>query len=200
MKILIAEDDIVSRQILAAILKKNGHEVVEVENGFQALEELQKKSAPRLAILDWMMPGLDGVGVCSRLQLAEVPDPPYLIILTALEDKKDIVRALRAGAHDYIIKPYAPNELLARVSVGCRVIELQKNLVQRIKDLQNALKEIRMLQGILPICMHCHKIRTDKESWQRLESYISEHSDAKFSHGICPECAKKYFKNSAPVK
>lgn len=193
MKILIAEDDHISRSILTGILPTWGYEVEAVSDGLQAFAQLTAPDAPKLAILDWLMPGLNGVDVCRQVRQLPTSEPPYLVLLTAMEQKNHIVSGLQAGANDYITKPYDPDELRARLAVGTRVIELQEILVRRVAELEAALTEIRTLQGILPICMHCHKIRTDKESWQQLESYISERSLAKFSHGICPSCVVKFY-------
>lgn len=193
MKVLVAEDDLTSRSILTAMLSKRGYEVLSACDGIQALELLQSPQAPKLIILDWMMPGLDGLQVCRKIREQLTANPPYVIILTAMEQTKDTVQGLEAGANDYITKPYDVGELQARIGVGKRVIELQEALVHRVAELQAALAHIKRLQGILPICMHCHKIRTDQESWQRVERYISDHSEAKFSHGICPDCMVQFY-------
>jgi DNA-binding response OmpR family regulator len=141
-------------------------------------------------VLDWMMPGLDGVEVCRKVRaLAHRSAVHYP--LTARRNKDDIVEGLKAGANDYIIKPYYNEELQARLGVGQRVVDLQRALRDRVEQLEDALAHVRTLQGILPICSYCHKIRSDKESWERLENYIVQHSEAKFTHGICPECMKK---------
>lgn len=197
MRVLVAEDDPTSRCLLTALLSRWGYEPVAVTDGLQALQQFQKPKAPKLAILDWLMPGLDGVQVCEAVRKLPAKEPPYIIILTSLEQKKDTVRALQAGANDYITKPHDPNELQARLAVGKRVIELQEALVRRVSELEDALAHLKTLQGILPICMHCHKIRSDQESWQRVEKYISEHSEATFSHGICPECMERYYSPAA---
>ena len=110
--------------------------------------------------------------------------------------KEDIVAGLEAGANDHITKPFDRDELKARVRVGQRVIELQSALADRVRELEEAMSHIRTLQGILPICMHCHRIRNDQESWERIESYIQEHSEAQFSHGLCPECLEKYYRQT----
>ncbi len=128
MRILIAEDDLISRNILQAVLLKFGHEVVAVSDGRQALEALGKPEAPRLAILDWMMPEMDGVEVCRGIRQAGGADPAYLILLTARDDEKSIVEGLDAGANDYLTKPYRNDELRARVGVGQRMLELQDDL------------------------------------------------------------------------
>jgi diguanylate cyclase (GGDEF)-like protein len=130
MKILIAEDDVTSRLVLAGVLKKWGHEVVATVNGTEAWEAMQRPDAPTLAILDWMMPGLDGVEVCRRIRGLQSDQPPYLIVLTSRGDKADIVAGLEAGADDYLAKPFDPGELRARVDVGQRMIELQAKLLE----------------------------------------------------------------------
>ena len=191
MKVLIAEDDVTSRSMLQAVICRWGFEAVAVTDGVQAWEQLQKPDGPRLALLDWMMPDMDGLEVCRRARQAVQPDPPYLIMLTTRTGKGDIVTGLEAGANDYVPKPYHPEELKARLEVGRRVLELQQALAERVKQLEAALSHVKTLQGILPICSYCHKIRNDKESWERLESYIVKHSEASFTHGICPDCMQK---------
>lgn len=193
MKILIAEDDITSLKILQSILTKWGYDAAAAMDGCTACSLLEEKNGPQLAILDWMMPGMDGIDVCRHLRKRESTSPPYLILLTTRDNKADIVEGLEAGANDYIVKPFDSNELRARIQVGRRVVELQTAMQKRVQELQEAMSHIRILQGILPICMHCHKIRNDQESWQRVDNYIQEHSDAQFSHSICPECLEKYY-------
>jgi sigma-B regulation protein RsbU (phosphoserine phosphatase) len=191
MNVLIAEDDITSRMILKAILTKWGYEVVETSDGDEAWQVLQREDAPRMAILDWIMPGISGDQLCRKVRELPTLLPVYIILLTVRRDKADVIAGLEAGANDYVRKPFDREELRARVKVGERVVTLEAALVERIKKLQDATTHIKKLQGILPICMYCHKIRTDKEGWERLEKYISEHSDAEFSHGMCPDCAEK---------
>jgi len=193
MKILIAEDDLTSRCMLETILTQWDFEVLAAVDGNEASEKLRDPDPPQLAILDWMMPGMDGVEVCRRLRGANTDNPTYVILLTALGSKEDIVKGLSAGADDYLTKPFDNDELRARIEVGRRVLELQTSLAQRIVELQDALNHVKTLQGILPICMHCHKIRTDQESWERIEKYISERSNAEFSHSLCPECLDEQY-------
>ena len=193
LRVLIAEDDPVSRLMLKGVLTKWGYEVIATRDGDEAWAAFQAEDAPRLAILDWMMPGMDGVDVCYRVRQIDTPYPFYLILLTALGREEDIVAGFDAGADDYMTKPFSNSELRVRIEAGRRVIELQAALAKRIEELQDALAQVKTLQGILPICMYCHKIRTDQESWERIESYISRHSDALFSHGLCPECLEKYY-------
>ena len=193
MRILVAEDDATCRLLLTHVLRRWGYEVATVDDGNAALASLQQTDAPKLAILDWMMPGMEGTEVCRRLRAVPSDTPSYLILLTAQDEKRIVVEGLDAGANDFISKPFDEDELRARLAVGRRVLELQQILSQRVLDLQAALVHIRTLQGILPICMHCHKIRNDQQSWERLERYLSAHAEIQFSHGICPECLAKHY-------
>jgi DNA-binding response OmpR family regulator len=188
MRILIAEDDLVSRRVLETTLLKWGYEVVVAADGEAAWAVLQGDDSPRLAVLDWMMPGVDGVELCRRVRALGRSEPTYLILLTAREKTDDVVAGLEAGADDYVIKPFDRQELQARVHVGERVAALQASLARRVRDLEDALAQVKQLQGMLPICCYCKKIRDDSNYWQQVEHYISSHSGARFSHGICPEC------------
>lgn len=187
MKILIAEDDPVSRCFLEVTLVKWGYEVSAACDGNQAWQVLQR-DPPSMAILDWMMPGIDGAEVCRRIRAVQAPTPVYIIMLTAKSDKKDVVEGLDAGADDYITKPFDRQELRARIGVGLRIAGLQKNLADRVVELETALSRVRQLQGLLPICSYCKKVRDDQNYWQQVESYISKHSEVEFSHSICPTC------------
>jgi sigma-B regulation protein RsbU (phosphoserine phosphatase) len=193
MRILIAEDNLISRKLLNVALKKWGYDVVAVNDGVAAWEELQKTDAPKLVILDWMMPEMDGLQVCQRVKESGNPDPPYIIILTAKTHKEDIVTALEAGANDYITKPFNNAELRARVRVGQRMVEMKDALAAQVIELRTALEHIKTLQGIIPICSFCKKIRDDQGYWSQVEAYLSRHSDAQFSHGFCPECMGRHF-------
>ena len=172
MKILIAEDDLTSRRRLEAVLTKWGYEVVSCSNGKQAWERLQNANTPKLAILDWVMPEMGGVEVCRRLRELDTQNPVYVLLLTVRKERENIVCGLEAGADDYIIKPFEPDELQARIRVGCRVLQLQEKLANRIKDLQESLQHIKTLQGILPICSYCKKIRDDQNYWEEVEEYF----------------------------
>jgi phosphoserine phosphatase RsbU/P len=135
MRILIAEDDRTSRMLLSAVLRKTGYEVVETVNGAEAWELLQKPDAPMLAILDWMMPEMDGLEVVRRVRAAESNRSPYLIMLTARGEKSDLISGLGAGANDYLCKPFDPGELRARVEVGRRMVGMQMELDMRNVEL-----------------------------------------------------------------
>lgn len=188
MRILIAEDDPVSRRILNLKLKAWGHEVVVTKDGAEAWAALQRNDAPRLAILDWMMPDTDGLEVCRRLRERQSTTPTYIILLTAKSSKEDVVTGLDAGANDYIIKPFNLHELRARIQVGATVVELQQRLAERVIELEDALAQVKRLQGIVPICSYCKQVRNDQNYWQQVDSYVSAHSEAQFSHSVCPDC------------
>ncbi|MCC5850768.1 MAG: response regulator [Verrucomicrobia bacterium] len=193
MRILIADDDNTSRAVLGAVLRKIGHDLVETSNGAQAWEVLKKPDAPRLAVLDWMMPEMDGIEVVRKVRANPAGEPIHLIMLTAKAEKQDIVAGLEAGANDFLSKPFDPGELRARIEVGCQLINTRLALEQKVEELQEALGQIKTLRGILPICSGCKKIRDDKGYWQQVEVYLQAHSDAEFSHGLCPECLQGYY-------
>ncbi len=194
MRVLIAEDDAVSRRLLEATLAKWGYEVVVTTDGLQALEVLSQPDAPSLAILDWMMPGLDGAQVCLKARELAGERLLYMILLTAKGRKEDIVEGLTAGADDYVIKPFDRSELKARINAGERILRLQAELASRVKELELALTNVKLLQGLLPICCYCKKIRDDKNYWQQVDTYVADHSEAQFTHGICPDCRDKIVK------
>jgi len=188
MQVLIAEDDRVTGEILARTLQRWGYQTIVVGDGLAAWEHLRATVDPTLAILDWMMPAMDGPDVCRRVR-EELPlANMYLLLVTARESRGDVVAGLDAGADDYVIKPFDPEELRARVAVGIRVLGLQQKLAERVTELQAALSNVKQLHGLLPICSYCKRIRGDDQYWQQVEGYIADHSEAQFSHGICPAC------------
>jgi CheY-like chemotaxis protein len=188
VRVLIADDEEISRRILTATLTRWGHEVVACADGATAWAALEGNKGPRLAILDWMMPGLDGIEICRRVREAAFAAPPYLILLTARRAAGDVVKALDQGADDHIAKPFDPPELRARINVGSRILALQEALAEKVDKLEVALASVKRLQGLFPICCYCKRIRGDASYWREIESYITENSEAQFSHGICPDC------------
>ncbi|HXJ56594.1 MAG TPA: response regulator [Verrucomicrobiae bacterium] len=191
MKVLIAEDDPVSRRLLHSALIKWGYDVTVTAHGREAWQALQDPDPPPLLILDWLMPEMDGTEVCRRVRHSPVHQSAYIILLTSRGSKEDIVQGLEAGADDYVTKPFDHGELRARVQVGSRVIRLQTALADRVKELEEAMSSVKTLQGLLPICCYCKKIRDDGNYWHRVESYIAGHANVRFSHGICPDCSEK---------
>ena len=189
--VLIADDDPLCRILLEATLRKSGHSVLVARDGDEAWQHLQATSEPLVAILDWNMPGLDGLELCSRIRKMEQDRFVYVMLLTGLTGREAVIQGLEAGAHDFITKPFDQDELYARLRVGERVLTLQQALADRVHQLQDALNRVRQLQGLLPICCYCKSIRNDKDYWQQVEHYISDHADVRFSHGICPKCYKE---------
>jgi CheY-like chemotaxis protein len=192
-KILVADDDRVTCRLLQARLSSWGFEVQVASDGQEAWRCLVEPDGPRLAILDWMMPGIDGVELCRRLR-ARGSDPyVYVILLTAKVQSADLAAGFEAGADDYIPKPFQQVELRARLQAGERILGLQQSLADKVRELSMALEHVKHLQGLLPICMHCKKIRNDRNIWERIEAYIEEHSEARFSHALCQECMRKHY-------
>jgi sigma-B regulation protein RsbU (phosphoserine phosphatase) len=188
MKALIADDERVAREILSRAMYQWGFDVIVASDGAEALAGLRAADGPIIAVLDWMMPHIEGPDVCRQIRSDRPGANMYLMLLTSLEGRLDVVTGLEAGADDYIVKPFHADELHARVNVGVRLIALQERLNARVADLQVALANVKTLQGLLPICSYCKRIRRDDHNWQRVESYIAERSEAQFSHAICPEC------------
>jgi DNA-binding response OmpR family regulator len=177
MKILIADDDRMSTLMLARALESWGFEVISAHDGQSAWDEIVRFKEPALAIVDWMMPGLSGIDLCRRVRSTALAAPIYVILLTAKNERQDLVAGLEAGADDYLTKPFDPDELRARIHVGHRTLAYISN--------------IKRLTGLLPICSYCKSVRSDQNYWEQVESYISEHTDVRFSHGICPTCLQK---------
>ena len=192
LRVLVTDDDAVSRTVVAAILRKNGYEVELAADGVQAWAILQRPEAPPRTVREWVMPGLDGPEVCRRLRERTTPTPTYVILLTSRDAPADIVAGLRAGADDYVTKPPHEEELVARVNVGARVVALQRTLADRVSRLEEALARVKQLQGLLPICSYCKRIRDDRNYWQQVESYLGAHADVQFSHSYCPECFERH--------
>jgi DNA-binding response OmpR family regulator len=189
MNVLIAEDDAISSRVLDATLKKWGYEVLAHNDGTSAWETIRGSAQPpRLLILDWMMPGMDGPDICRKLRETEQNISPYLVLLTSKEDSQSVVEGLKAGADDYVTKPFDAAVLRARVDVGLRVLRLQQKLSARVTELEIALANVKRLQGLLPICSYCKRIRDDGNYWKQVDTYLAENTEAKLSHGFCPDC------------
>jgi DNA-binding response OmpR family regulator len=194
MRILIADDEATSRHLIQATLGGWGFEVLVAVDGCEALRVLQGSRGPEIAMLDWMMPGIDGLEVCRRVRATMPNAATYIILVTARGGLENVVRGLEAGADDYITKPFDPRELRARLHVGVRIVQLQKALMERFQELEDALKRVKQLQGLFPICSYCKKIRNDRNYWEQVDAYITSHSEAQFSHGVCPDCYEIHLK------
>ncbi len=183
--ILVIDDQPANLKVLLYSLEQYNFEVRIAENGESALKILNNFE-PNLILLDVMMPGLNGFDTCRKIKdnpdTADIP----VIFMTALDSLEDKVAGFDAGGVDYITKPFQQVEVIARVNTHIA-------LNQQKHELQQALAEVKKLSGFLPICSHCKKIRDDKGYWQQVEQYISEHSEALFSHSICDDCAEEHY-------
>ena len=188
MQILIADDDPSGLLLLESALNELGnYTVVAVQDGAAAWDVLQR-DPPALALLDWMMPKLDGIELCRRIRAEPRLEGIYLILVTGREGREHLLTGLRAGANDYLTKPFDPAELEIRVQVAARMVQLQLELSARVAELEDSLARVKRLETLLPICSYCKKIRDEQNHWHAIESYISNHSDTEFSHGICMKC------------
>jgi CheY-like chemotaxis protein len=194
MTVLVADDHDVNRKLLRSILQGEGYEVLEAANGIDALNLLESATKPLVGLVDWEMPQMEGIEVCRQARALEGLPPTFLILVTVRDSKQDVVAGLLAGANDYITKPFDKTELLARVKVATQMVELQQALTERVEELKEALLNVKQLSGLLPICSYCKKIRDDQNYWQQVESYVGKHSEAKFSHSICPTCYEEFVK------
>lgn len=203
--ILLVDDVSRNIQILGSILRGEGYSLAFATSGQQALEIVATQHFDMI-LLDVMMPGMNGLEVCKKLQQNQATAQIPVIFLTAKTGTTDIVEGLEAGAVDYVIKPFNAPELLARVRTHLRLQAAETALRTRTleleevnEELRQTLRRLKTLEGILPICMYCKKIRKEGEapelqsSWSEPEVYIEQHSKALFSHGCCPECMSKHF-------
>jgi sigma-B regulation protein RsbU (phosphoserine phosphatase) len=202
VRILVAEDDPITQRLLQSTLARLGWDVITAPDGvaaWQMLDTLEGQEAPQLVLLDWMMPGLDGIEICRKLRTTPGFELMYIILLTSRSEKEDLAMGLAAGANDYITKPFHPAELESRVRVGQRMVKLQTSLAARIKELESALSEVRQLQGLLPMCSYCKKVRNEANYWQQVEAYITSTSGVELTHSVCPSCMERVMREMEEV-
>lgn len=194
--ILIVEDAPAQVRILTNLLSALDCQVAAVSTGKDALEAA-RQNPPDLVLLDLILPDMDGLEVLQTLtKQAEFEDLP-VIILTARGKTAEIVAGLEAGAVDYISKPFHPAELMARVKSHLNFRGTRNRQKAMIAELQEALGAVKQLSGLIPICAHCKKIRNDTGYWQQVEDYIGKHTEAFFTHGLCPDCIPIFFPEAA---
>jgi DNA-binding response OmpR family regulator len=187
MQVVIADDDPVARRLAEFALETFGPATC-VADGEAAWQAVSGRTGPMLMVLDRQMPGIDGVEVARRIRASQDGHPVYIVMVTSAGRPEDVADGLEAGADDYVVKPFHPGELRARARVALRMLDLQESLARRVSELEHALEKVKLLKGLLPMCSYCKKIRVDEEYWQQVEGFISEHSEATFTHGICPSC------------
>lgn len=190
-KILIVDDTPANIQLLYEVLQTD-FDAYFALNGSEALQKAESLR-PDLILLDIMMPVMDGFEVCRHLKVKDQFKNIPIIFITALGQPEEESRGLKLGAADYITKPFNPDLVLLRVRNHLELKNQRDMLEQRTIELENAMAEVKVLKGIIPICAHCKKIRDDQGYWQQLEIFIKEHSEAKFSHGLCPCCAEQLY-------
>ncbi len=185
MRILIVDDDPFNISILTQILH-NDYTILEAGSGDEALEAVAGPLPPDLILLDIMMPEMDGYQVCSRIKADKNTAHIPIIFVTAVSETMDAAKAFDLGAVDYITKPFNPVSVKARVNTHLK-------LSTTMQALAKALKEVKRLNGLLPICAHCKKIRDDQGYWKQVEMYLEENSEVTFSHGMCPDCSEALY-------
>jgi DNA-binding response OmpR family regulator len=189
MKILIAEDDPLTLGLLTELVRKWDYETISVNNGDMAWETLGRDNHPLILLADWQIPGVHGDELCRLARTCLTKKPLHIILTTATQlTVESKVRSLAAGADDYLIKPYDPRELLARLHVGERALVRQLELRARVAELEAALVQVKQTQEPLPICSDCKRIRNDQSHWQTVENYLAARTDATFTHSVCPTC------------
>jgi sigma-B regulation protein RsbU (phosphoserine phosphatase) len=205
--ILIVEDSLDEQALLSTRLREAGYEALIVADSAEAALEIlgqgnlgQRTGEVDLILMDIMLPGVDGLEACRRITTIESLQDIPIIVITAKTDEKDLLAAFAAGAMDYIRKPVNPAELAARVS-SALTLRAERNtrkareqeLLLRTQALEQAMREVKVLRGLIPICAKCKRIRTDSGDWQQLEEYIQNHSEVEFSHGFCQACMKEIY-------
>lgn len=191
MRILVAEDDPLTLGLLTELVRKWDYETISVNNGDMAWERMQRDNEPLIVLADWQIPGVHGDELCRRARTQLTAKPLHIILTTATQlTVESKVRALAAGADDYLLKPYDPRELQARLHVGERALVLQVDLRMRVAELETALAEAEQLNGFLCICSDCKRVRDEQERWQTIENYLAARTDVGFTHGMCPKCSE----------
>jgi AmiR/NasT family two-component response regulator len=202
IRVLVAEDDFMVSKAITQILNDIGCEQVGLASNGEEAVEMTRSLQPDVILMDIMMPKLDGLQAARQIQ---ENSPTPIVILTAYDSQELVNEASKSCASAFLIKPPEAFEIEKAVTIAMArhndLMELRrmnKELQIRKEELEKALAEINTLRGILPICAHCKKIRDDKGYWNQIESYIHEHSEAQFSHGICPDCAKELYPDFFP--
>jgi CheY-like chemotaxis protein len=190
-KIMVVEDEAITAMYIKSSLAKMGYTVCgTASSGSDAIKQAELMS-PDIIIMDISLKGdMDGVEAAALIRKSfDIP----IIYLTAHTDNGTVGRAKESEPYSYILKPFRERELNIAIEIALYKHKMEKEQKALTLKLQEALDQIKILKGIIPICSSCKKIRDDKGYWQQVEEYISDHSDAEFSHGICPECAAKLY-------
>ncbi len=204
ISVLYVEDEAATREIVGAMLRRRVKTLHLAENGKEGLECFQAHS-PDIVITDINMPLMDGLAMAREIKSRD-PERP-IIVTTAYHDSAHLMKAIDIGIDQYVVKPIEADRLFAALN-KCATIALFDRETRRrneereslVRELQDALARVKLLSGLLPICSSCKKIRDGQGSWHQLETYIAEHSEAEFTHGLCQECANKLYSKYANGK
>jgi sigma-B regulation protein RsbU (phosphoserine phosphatase) len=207
MAIFIVDDSRDEQDLLSTRLRAAGYESLMVADSAEAAWGIlgqgnpgQRTEEVDLILMDILMPGVDGLEACRRITATEQLQDIPIIVITVKTEEKDLLAAFAAGAMDYIRKPVNPAELVARVSSALALKAerttrkaREQELLLRTQELERALRDVKVLRRLIPICANCKRVRTDAGDWQQLEEYIQGHSEIEFSHGICQVCMREVY-------
>lgn len=192
--ILYVEDDSLTRLTLSIVMARRVKALYQAEDGQQGLA-LFRAHQPEIVVTDLNMPVMDGLAMARAIR--EISSSTQIIVTTAHDDVRFLLEAIDIGVDRYVLKPIELPKLLNAIEHCMAAIELERQIARHseererlVIELQQALAEVKTLRGLLPICAHCKKIRDDQGYWNVIEDFVSSHSEAVFSHGICPECTK----------
>jgi sigma-B regulation protein RsbU (phosphoserine phosphatase) len=199
VKLVIAEDDANSMRLMKAILVDCPLEIVTAADGEDALRSIERDAAI-VIILDWMVPGPTGLEICQRIRQRNMKERPYLVMVTVRDSDDDVVAAFAAGADDYITKPIRTEQLRGRVTAGMRLVLREHALVQEQEALRAALGRLHDLPALVPICSYCKRVGDRDDTWLSADRYLTLHTGAQFTHGICPTCAPRLMEPRDPQR
>ncbi|HVN95715.1 MAG TPA: response regulator [Syntrophorhabdaceae bacterium] len=197
-RVLITDDDPDNLALMTSVLRRAGYDVFPTKSGEECLHAAQD-CRPALLLLDVVLPDISGIEVLRQVKSSPTLTDAFVILMSGVDVSSERqADGLNIGADGYITKPISNKELVARVQAMERIKiaedalrEKERELQESVSYLRAALSEIKVLKGLIPICSSCKKIRNDLGFWDQLESYLSEHTDAIFTHGLCPECFQK---------
>ena len=188
-RVLCVDDDPATQMVLSGIIEDAGWRPESALNAAAARDALAANPEIQVVLLDWMLPDGSGVDLCRELKAVSGASL-YVILVTVRGEPEDVETGLDAGADDYLVKPVSPVEVRARIRSGFRAADAQRQLAERLAQLELALNRVSSLESLLPLCMYCRRINS-AETWQSVEDYLWDHVDVKVSHGCCPECLSK---------